>query len=251
MNIKFINFITIILLSINILIHANDDFKPYWPEGFDGTENFPEHHRLVNETSKAKVVDVYIPANSAEKPHTHMVNSYMFIDQPTKVAVRLVDDVGNEKLVFENNEETNPPFETQVHHISPEPFHYVTNTDKIDFRAIRVEIKEGQTHPGTYIDWNTTDNCKELIANTVWKMEIVHGNTNLCLKDEDLILVGNVNSQFYVIEQDAKSIAYDKLLSPIKYSEERPPVWYLQSRKKYTISGPYLDNSVFILPLRT
>lgn len=242
--------ITLVASSLMLLVscygNANESFTPYWPEGFDGTDNFLEHHRLIHETPKAKIVDVYIPAKTAEQPHTHMLNSYMFIDQPTKIAVRLVDEQGNENLVFQSSETETVSTETEVFNVQPEPFHYVTNIDDKDFRAIRVEIKHDIETAKSYIDWTRDPDLKEIIPNTIWKMPLTRGGISFKLKDEDMILIGNRNTKIEVFNADNKGL---KPINRIQFSSDRPPVWYLHAGRQYLIGSTEKD-SVYYLPLR-
>ncbi|MEK7857698.1 MAG: hypothetical protein AAB320_01030 [Elusimicrobiota bacterium] len=118
-------------------------FVEHRPRGLDGVARFPENHRLLRQSSGLKVVDVFIGAGRAERPHTHLLDSYMFTDQPAPIVVRLVDAAGRRKVVFERRRQLKQPRRPSAHPVAAEPLHYVTNTGRRDYRATRVEFKQG------------------------------------------------------------------------------------------------------------
>lgn len=236
------------LLSFFVITfaQASGDFTPYWPKGIDGTDKFPENHRLMYESSHIKVVDVFIAAQEAEKPHTHLLNSFMFVDQPTKIVVRLVDEKDNELIVFEQTESQENPSRPQFMQMDAEPFHYVSNIDDKDYRAIRIEIKEeAQPLSKNKIEWDVSITAEERIENALWNLSIPSKSYPTIRTNGFVgILVGNSDSRLKVYKRNLE------VLNPLKYSENRPPVWILDSNGEYIVENPSTkEEGIFLLTI--
>lgn len=235
------------LTSLINIIAATETFTPYWPLGIDGTDVLPENHRLIHESAYTKIIDVFIAAHEAEKPHTHMLRSYMFIDQPTALIVRLVDEKQKELPVFELKESQEIPLRPQYAKIDPESFHYVANTDNRDFHAIRIELKEsGNSLDKKLEGLDASIIVQELVANALWDLAIPgKKNSSITTNEYEGILIGNRDSRILVY-----ALVNDKweLHEPVKYECSRPPVWVLNPTVNYLIENPstYVER-IFLL----
>lgn len=183
----------------------SDNFIPYWPNGVDGTEKYPQYHHLISESKQARVVRVIIKGGEAELPHTHMSPSVMFVDQPTTLLVKFVDELGKEKLVYEATEKRENPTRPEVQKMSPEPFHYVTNTENKDYLATRIEIKQEKA----------SYDLKDILIEK--KPFSVEGEG---------YLVGNVNTTLKIYQERIEILPLDTL-------SNRPPIWRLQPKQQY------------------
>lgn len=241
----FFIFLGLFLLFGNTFVQSAGNFTPFWHQGVDGVDILPEHHRLLHESSQMKVVDVFIAAHEAEKPHTHMLESFMFIDHPTRIVVRLVDEQNNEIVVFEQTEAQEVLAHPQYEQMSPEPLHYVSNIDDKDYRAIRVEVKNVEKSASRKkIEWNTPMENQELIEKTLWDLSIPQQEHSIItINDYEGVLIGNLDSRIsvYVL------IEGWELLTPCKYDASRPPVWILDSNQTYLIKNRTATKEVIYL----
>lgn len=118
----------------------------WWKEDADGVALYPEHHRLLHDAGSCRAVDVVIGAGVREPPHTHAWPSFMFLDSPTLIEVRLVGEAGEERTVFasEGAAREAPAEVAAVQAMDAEPFHYVANMQRDrSYRATRIELRPG------------------------------------------------------------------------------------------------------------
>lgn len=214
------------------------------PPGMDGTKMFPEFHRLIGGTKYAKVVDVVIPPNTAEKPHTHQLRSIMFTDRPTSITVTLVDKQGKEKIVF--TREQTPPAEMQpnISCVEPEPLHYVRNTDAVHhYRGVRIEIKSQASSPKSEKDAPMEIRTKNVTAGPaqdgveIWAIDIKPGKSvGLNSQSSSGMLVSTLNTAVKVwkwAKEDMEIVMqYPK---PEGEIAERPKVWGLNKQSSYQL----------------
>lgn len=213
----------------------------FWPDNIDGTDCFPKFHRLMADQEKARVVDVMIPAGTAEIPHTHKIDSFMFVDQPTGVIVRNVDQMGNEKVVHQTSGDLLKEGSLPIwQYMEPEPYHYVENQDlQNHYRAIRIEIRNLKGSVSGRAAFFSSVGTKEMIRKGKAVLhQILIGAEPLEIqsKDRTLFLLGRVNTELSVINL-AGGDGVLNLAKPPEELSSRPRVWILDEDNHYSLTS--------------
>jgi hypothetical protein len=108
-----------------------------WPEELDALKAAPQHHKLLFENDKVRVLDALIPAGEITNLHTHQWPSSLYIISWSSF-IRY-DKAGN-VLLDSRNISTPPPNGTALW---SEPLipHALKNIGTEDLHVISVEIK--------------------------------------------------------------------------------------------------------------
>ena len=111
-----------------------------WPDSLDAVCAAPDSHRILLENERVRVLEVIIPAGHKEPWHTHRRSSLMLIDQ--SAAIRYFRSEGDfderPRVVSDGGL---PRFEW----LGPEGIHCVENVDTMQYHAIRIEFKGGES----------------------------------------------------------------------------------------------------------
>ena len=107
-----------------------------WPRTFDALIAAPDHHRLLYENDKVRVLDVYIAPGDTVPLHTHCWPSVLHLMSFAHFIRR--DEHGNLLVDTRGGEPPTVPFTTWV---EPYPPHTVENVDTVALHAIAVELK--------------------------------------------------------------------------------------------------------------
>jgi hypothetical protein len=208
---------------------AQAPFAAYWPRGRDGTKRFPENHRLLLESSRMKVVDVFIAARSAEKPHTHRLESFMFTDQPAPIEVRWVDAARRLKLVYARRRALKRPRRPYAHAVAAEPLHFVTNIGRRDYLATRVEFKAGAV--------GILQDCP-----------VAPGGSLILDAGYEAVVVGRTGASLRVMRRAG---ARWRPLEPLDNGQDRPQVWHLPAGTHKIENPAKRAERVYRLTLKT
>ena len=226
----------------------------FWPDNIDGTDCFPEYHRLMADQPMARVVDVMIPAGTAEIPHTHKIDSFMFVDQPTSVVVRNVDQMGNEKVVHQTSGDLLRADSLPIwQFMEPEPYHYVENRDSLNhYRAIRIEIHnlKGITSGSSAL--LTGIESQEVFRKektALYKVKLVVSPIEIHTNDRTLFLISRLNTAISVINLDNGS-EVSNLAKPAEEPSSRPKVWVIDEHGHYSLVSQVVNGEfVYLLEI--
>ncbi|MBL0105455.1 MAG: hypothetical protein IPP51_17735 [Bacteroidetes bacterium] len=108
-----------------------------WPKELDALIAAPEHHKLLFENEKVRVLDTHIPPGEITNVHTHQWPATVYYVSCSDF-IRY-DDHGVE-LVDSRKLSSNPLPGTSAWSGSLPP-HALKNVGKVDLHVIRVEIK--------------------------------------------------------------------------------------------------------------
>lgn len=202
----------------------------YWPDNVDGSTYLPENHRKIIETDTITIVNVFIGAHKKEKPHTHNSPSFMFVDHPSQIEVYQVNEKGEETMLFREKEKPLIPEHPQAFQMSKESFHYVSNTDERDYKAIRVEFKLKTPKD----EW-----LKDLTISEKKSLEI-----ESC--DSERLLLSNINTSLSVkVWAENFWENYDPCFEVL----DRPKIWYLSSSQVYRIENKGSQEQIYLLKI--
>jgi hypothetical protein len=102
----------------------------------DGVVAAPEHHRVLFENDRVRVVQTLIPAGDVTAVHTHLAPAAQYVVSGSHIIRR--DPVGQ---VLLDTRKSDPPFEWPSAMWSESaPAHTIENTDDHDFVVISVEL---------------------------------------------------------------------------------------------------------------
>ena len=226
----------------------------FWPSNIDGTDCFPEYHRLMADQPMARVVDVMIPAGTAEIPHTHKIDSFMFVDQPTSVVVRNVDQMGNEKVVHQTFGDLLRADSLPIwQFMEPEPYHYVENRDSLNhYRAIRIEIhnlKGIASGSSALLEGVEPEEMFRKGKVALYKVQVSEEPLEIHSNDRTLFLIGRLNSETSVVSL-TNGDAVLNLAKPVEESADRPKVWILNEHSHYSLTNQVSGGeSVYLIEL--
>lgn len=247
--------LTKLLLSYFVLFNvsvcfADDGFKDYWPEKADGTELYPENHKVIYETNEFKIVDVIIPAGTSEQPHTCPYESFLFVDEPAKISIRNLDEKGNEKLVFKSLDSTEKPEDLPFQLVKPEPLNYISNDDTKDYKAIRIEAPGQIPSLAANFIWMTRHNFFDVVPYRVWRTNVAN-HTKIYTVNEEYIIVANQGSSIEILQ--GKNGGFNDKFTPVPSltSSDRPSVWVLQPNSVYELhERSSSDESFYVIPIQ-
>ena len=109
-----------------------------WPDSLDALVAAPQHHRLLFENERVRVLEVSIPAGDFVPVHTHRWPCAMYVVRQSDFLRR--DDQGN--LLFDSRTAGPPPTEPAAQWVPPLPPHSVENIGNVDILLISTELKQ-------------------------------------------------------------------------------------------------------------
>jgi hypothetical protein len=108
-----------------------------WPNQLDAVVAAPQHHRVLYEDARIRVLSVTVEPGETEPPHHHRWPSVFVIDRLVKL--RDFDGAGRE-IPLPIPAEFELPL---IIRLPPQPTHYVRNEDHLGFHGTRIEFKQG------------------------------------------------------------------------------------------------------------
>lgn len=108
-----------------------------WPNHLDAVVAAPQHHKVLYEDNRIRVLSVTVEPGQTEPPHHHRWPSVFVIDRLVKL--RDFDGNGNE-IPLPIPKEFELPLTVKL---PPQPTHYVRNEDAYGFHGTRIEFKQG------------------------------------------------------------------------------------------------------------
>jgi hypothetical protein len=114
-----------------------------WPDTLDALTAAPEHHRLVCENERVRVLEVRIGPGEVVPLHTHRWPSVLYLQGWSEHLRR--DDAG--KLIFDSREAGSPPKIPSVVWCEPLPPHSVENVGAVELLVLSIELKDYAARP--------------------------------------------------------------------------------------------------------
>jgi hypothetical protein len=118
--------------------------KPWpWPDTLDALTAAPEHHRLVFENERVRVLEVRIGPGEIVPLHTHRWPAVLYL-QGWSEHVRQ-DDSG--KVIFDSQEAISPPRIPSAVWCEPLSPHSVENVGATELLVLSIELKSDAACP--------------------------------------------------------------------------------------------------------
>jgi hypothetical protein len=114
--------------------HADPQSWP-WPDALDALIAAPQHHKLVLENDRVRVLDTHIAAGDIVPVHTHRWPGLYYTIKPGPFVRR--DGEGN--VLFDSR--LHPPASAQGNWLDFLPPHSVENVGDAEIHLISVEVK--------------------------------------------------------------------------------------------------------------
>ncbi|MBS1701047.1 MAG: hypothetical protein JST12_05265 [Armatimonadetes bacterium] len=108
-----------------------------WPESLDALIAAPEHHRLLLENDRVRVVETFIPPGERTAVHTHCWPGALYIVSWT--AFIRYDDQGNQ--LFDSRTANPTPANGSIAWSPPLGPHYVHNIGDAPLHVVATELK--------------------------------------------------------------------------------------------------------------
>lgn len=108
-----------------------------WPKELDAMIAAPDHHELLLENERVRVLDSLVRPGESTPIHTHEWPSVQYIIGISDFVRR--DDCG--QILFDSRESSDKPAAGQAFWSSPLQPHSVLNVGNEDIRVISVELK--------------------------------------------------------------------------------------------------------------
>jgi hypothetical protein len=109
-----------------------------WPDGLDALSAAPDHHRLVYENERVRVLEVRIGPGEIVPLHTHRWPGVLHLRGWSDHIRR--DDAG--KVIFDSREAGSPPRIPSVVWCEPLPPHSVENLGDTELLVLSIELKD-------------------------------------------------------------------------------------------------------------
>lgn len=109
-----------------------------WPDTLDALIAAPEHHRLLFENERVRLLEVRIPPGAFVPVHTHRWPSVIYVAAQSDFLRR----DGQGSLVFDSRTAGPPPDHPVAQWTSPLPPHSVENVGQREILLIVTELKE-------------------------------------------------------------------------------------------------------------
>jgi hypothetical protein len=109
-----------------------------WPDSMDALVAAPNHHTLLLENEKMRVVQTRIPAGQMVPVHTHRLSGVLFIQSWSDLIRR--DEYGN--VLLDTRQSPDKPGLNTPLWQEPLPPHTVENVGGAEFHRVQVEIKD-------------------------------------------------------------------------------------------------------------
>jgi hypothetical protein len=108
-----------------------------WPDSLDALIAAPNHHDLLLENDRVRVVHTYIPAGELVPVHTHRWPGVVYVMSWSDFIRR--DDKGN--VLLDSRKIGPPPKTPSVQWLDPLPPHSVENVGSAEISLFIVELK--------------------------------------------------------------------------------------------------------------
>jgi hypothetical protein len=117
--------------------NANSDPWP-WPDSLDAVIAAPDHHKLLFENERVRVLEVRIAPGELVPVHTHRWPASIYVARQSDFLRR--DQNGN--LLFDSRTMGPPPSKPIAQWTPPLPPHSVENIGETEILLISTELKE-------------------------------------------------------------------------------------------------------------
>jgi hypothetical protein len=117
---------------------ADSQKKWEWPDSLDALIAAPQHHKILLENDRARVLEVTIQPGVKEPVHHHRWPSILHVLKAG--AFRDYDSTGN--VLFDSRTASPPPTYPLTMWLEPQPPHTVENLGAEVIHLIRVELKQ-------------------------------------------------------------------------------------------------------------
>jgi hypothetical protein len=108
-----------------------------WPKQLDAMTAAPDHHTLLLENERVRVLDSIVKPGDSTPLHTHEWPSVLYVIGFSDFVRR--DDQDN--VLFDSRESAEKPVSGQAFWSGPLQPHYVSNVGDGEIRVISVELK--------------------------------------------------------------------------------------------------------------
>ena len=109
-----------------------------WPDDLDAMTAAPDHHALLLENDKVRVLDSVVRPGDSTPIHTHRWPGVLYIVGSSEFVRE--DDRGN--ILFDSRTSVTKPQPGSAVWSGPLQPHFVTNVGESDIRVISIEIKD-------------------------------------------------------------------------------------------------------------
>ena len=110
-----------------------------WPDELDALLAAPDHHHLLLENERVRVLETVVPAGESTAVHTHRWANVQYV-------VRGADFIrrdGDGTVTLDTRTESGPPKPSATSWSGPIPPHSLENVDETELCVIMVELKHG------------------------------------------------------------------------------------------------------------
>ncbi len=114
-----------------------------WPDSLDALLAAPDHHTLLLENDRVRVVRTFIPPGQTVPIHSHRWPGVAFVISWSNLVRR--DPDGN--VTFDSRQLDEAPVLNAPRWQEPLPPHSVQNVGEADINIVQIEIKSGNTLP--------------------------------------------------------------------------------------------------------
>lgn len=111
--------------------------KTSWPKELDAMSAAPDHHALLLENERVRVLDSLVKPGESTPVHTHEWPSVLYVIGFSDFVRR--DDRG--QILFDSRESSEKPVSGQAFWSGPLQPHSVLNVGNEEIRVISVELK--------------------------------------------------------------------------------------------------------------
>ena len=108
-----------------------------WPDSLDAVVAAPDHHRILLENDRVRVLEVTVKPHEKEPIHAHRWPSVLYIDRAGDF--RDYDSRGN--VVFDSRTAKGPITYPMTQWLGPQAPHAVENLSDAPIHLIRIELK--------------------------------------------------------------------------------------------------------------
>jgi choline dehydrogenase-like flavoprotein len=109
-----------------------------WPDSLDAVIAAGNHHRVLLENDRVRVLEVRIPRGDTVPVHTHRWPSTVYVVS----ASNFVRRDGDGKVLFDSRKTGTPPESAMAQWLPPLPPHSVENVGDSEILLISTELKE-------------------------------------------------------------------------------------------------------------
>lgn len=117
---------------------ARDASEWPWPDALDALTAAPDHHKLLFENERVRLLEVRIPPGAFVPVHTHRWPSAIYVAAQSDFIRR----DGEGKVVFDSRTVGPPPEKPVVQWTGPLPPHSIENVGSREILLITTELKE-------------------------------------------------------------------------------------------------------------